>query len=145
MQIDLTKEQYRHMLDMLCLGEWTANGVRLYEDRLTCYDDMLRTFCAHAEAFGFGDLVSYDAEAAAYYPNDAYEQEMRPIVDQYNNAVFWQELVNRMAAKEALQAGYGFLSEEAYTRAKSQAELAYEQEFKQNGLRHVQVAKPKND
>lgn len=145
MQIDLTKEQYRHMLDMLYLGEWTANGVRLYEQRLTDYDDMLRTFCAKAEEFGCGDLVSYDAEQDGYYPNDAYEQEMRPIVDQYNNATFWQELVNRMAAKEALEAGYGFLSEEAYTRAKSQAELSYEQEFKTNGLRHVQVVKPGAD
>lgn len=141
MQIDLTKEQYRQLLDMLYLGEWTANGVRLYEQRLTGYDDMLRMFCAKAEEFGCGDLVSYDTEQQGYYPNEAYEQEMRPIVEQYNNAAFWQELISRMAAKEALEAGYGFLSEEAYAQAKSQAESSYEQEFKTNGLRHVQVVK----
>ncbi|WP_144036104.1 hypothetical protein [Sporosarcina koreensis] len=142
MQIELTKEQYRHMLDMLFLGEWTASSARLQEKRLSDYDGILQTFCAKAAEFGCGDLVTYDAEQGGYYPNGIYEEEMRPIEDRHKEVVFWQELVNRMAAKESLQEGYGFMSEKAYMHAKSQAESAYKQEFKTYGLRHVQVVKP---
>jgi hypothetical protein len=106
MNIEISKKEYRTLLDVLHIADWvlhahkTEEGLETEEFRL-----LEQKFLSLAEDMGFGHFVEYDPDMKKYFPTGEYEETssvMEAIVD-YDNESFWEELTERLATRDLIQ------------------------------------------
>ncbi|WEG13441.1 hypothetical protein PU629_03470 [Pullulanibacillus sp. KACC 23026] len=139
MKLNITNKQYKHLLDLIYLGEWTANSGRVDDDRIKVYDDLFNYFFSFANDFGYDDQVTYDKKLDAYFPTQEFEERLQPLIDFNDNEVFWNELPTRLAKRDIKQSGETFETTEDYLRKLFEIEGYYEDEFEENGLKNLRV------
>ncbi|MCM3756332.1 hypothetical protein M3197_02415 [Sporosarcina aquimarina] len=141
MKINFTKKQYKHLLDLVYLGEWTANSAKDYDERDSEYDAFFQYICSFAKDFGVQDLVPFDKEMDAHFPTQEYEQRLQPIIDENDNEVFWQELSSRLAKRDLAKEGKTYATQDEAMMKYFEVEGEYEKEFEENGLSNLELRK----
>ena len=90
MQIDLTKKEFRRLLDMVYIGNWILNSTR-GDDRFTDYDDLESKLFALCREQGMGTLVERfqgaDVPSRAFSDGGIHEAIM-----DYEDTVFYEIL-----------------------------------------------------
>lgn len=139
MNIELTKEQYLKLLELVYLGEWMANSYRRKEDFNEAYDEIMQYILSFAKDLDL-DLVDYDEEGNYYFTTRKFEESLSQTIDEYDNNTFWLELANRLAERDLLReiGPVNELSDQHYGR-KLELEEKYLQEFERNGLKNLQL------
>lgn len=99
-----------------------------------------------AKEFGYEELIEFDDEFNEYMPTRAYENsEVNDYIDAYEDKVFWEELVVRMARRQALNElgdeNPDMTSAELRQR-QIELEEYYEDEFIENGIYHLKWIRP---
>ncbi|NLT40792.1 MAG: hypothetical protein GXX89_10100 [Clostridiales bacterium] len=131
MKIELTKKQFRRLLDMVYIGNWVLNSTR-GEDRFKDYDDvesLLFSFCEEA-----GMAALYENTGGVAAPSKAFvEGGIHDAIMDYEDAVFYEilaeELARRDMSREALpQDDYDELMDRMND---------YIAEFEQNGTENL--------
>jgi len=106
MNIEISKKEYRTLLDVLHIADWVLHAYKTEEGPETEEFRVLeQKFLSLAEDMGFGHFVEYDAEMKKYFPTGEYEETssvMDAIVD-YDNECFWDELTERLATRDLIQ------------------------------------------
>ncbi len=141
MKINITKKQYKQLLDLAYLGEWQANSARLVQDRITELDDIVQYIYSFAKDFGFDDQIEYEKKYDTYFPTAEFEERLQPIIDHNDNDVFWNELVNRLAKRDIKESEETFESNDAYVRKLFELEGRYEEEFEEHALKKLRIQK----
>jgi len=68
MKIDLTKEEYRNLIDMLYIADWVITSQQSETDpELDRYQQLRNKLYALAEKAGLGNLIEFDSELKNYY------------------------------------------------------------------------------
>lgn len=146
MKIECTKEEFKALLDLVCAGNLLINGTKSKEERVQMYADMEQKIFAMAKEFGFEELITYDEEFKEYMPTHEYEEDtFNEYIDEYDTAVFWDELVMRLARRDALN--YAGEVNPDVTKAElkviqTDLEEKYEEEIAENGIMYFKVVKP---
>ena len=115
MKINFTKKEYAALLDLITMGDWMAHAHTAgpkNEDTKT-HRDVLQKIFSHAKDFHCEDKIEYVKSLNSYYGTKAFEEESfhRQLIENYDEETFWEELINRLAEKDAItEAG----SKEAY-------------------------------
>ena len=98
MQIDLTKKEFRRLLDMVYIGNWILNSTR-GDDRFADYDDVESKLFALCREAGMPALVEKwegaDVPSRAFADGGIHEA----IVD-YEDTVFYEILAEELARRE---------------------------------------------
>ena len=90
MQIDLTKQEFRSLLDLVYIGNWVLNSIR-GDDRFQVYDDLESKLFALCRSNGMKVLVQ-DWEGIPV-PSKAYaEGGIHEAIAFYEDNVFYQIL-----------------------------------------------------
>lgn len=145
MKIECTKEEFKTLMDLVYAGNLLINGIRSKEERVQEYSDMEQTMYKMAASFGLENLVEYSEEFKEYMPTHEYEEDtFNDYIDEYDTSVFWDELVMRLARRDALN--YAGDVDQNITRAalkQMQLELEekYEEEIEANGLMNLKIVK----
>ena len=141
MNVSLTEREYRLLLDMLLAADWVVHGHRQEEPpEAEPYRMVVQKFLSLAADFGHGDLVEIDAENNQYRPTAKLERETGAwrLLDEYDDLLFWEELVARLAERDVGQMpGKGdvsSMSHEEYDRLSRPLEEKYAGEFFEHGL-----------
>jgi hypothetical protein len=146
MKIDITKKEYRTLLDVFHLADWVLHAYKTEEGPETEeYRALEQKILSLAADMGFEPLVEFDAETGKYFPTREYEDTssvMDAIVD-YDNECFWDELIDRLAYRDLiLQEGkdkvLGMDFEERFVKTEALREK-YSDEFYRNGLSRVVI------
>ncbi|MCL6631205.1 MAG: hypothetical protein K6T63_01110 [Alicyclobacillus herbarius] len=142
MQIDLTPEQYRHLVTLMFLGEWVINGLPP-ERRPQQLQEVADYIYTLAEEFGASDWIGYCEDCGAWHPNQSMEETLLPIVDEYDEETFWDVLAHHLAYRDVMlgadpDAELTPALEMRLWRRKEQ----YQQEFDKHGLDHVRLVFP---
>lgn len=146
MKIEITKEEYRALLDVFHIADWVFHAYKTEEGSETEeYRNLEQKFLSLAKEMGFEPLVEFDAETGKYYPTREYEDTsavMDAIVD-YDNECFWDELIERLASRDLiLQEGRDKVVamdfEERLVKTGALREK-YSEEFCRNGLSRVVI------
>ena len=146
MKIDITKKEYRALLDVFHLADWVLHAYKTEEGPETEeFRNLEQKFLALAKEMGFEHFVEYDADMKKYFPTHEYEETssvMDVIVD-YDNESFWDELTERLAYRDLiLQEGkdkvLGMDFEERFAKTEVLREK-YSDEFYRNGLNRVVI------
>ena len=146
MKIDITKKEYRALLDVFHLADWVLHAYKTEEGPETEeYRALEQKILSLAAEMGFGQLVEFDDETGKYFPTREYEDTssvMDAIVD-YDNECFWDELIERLASRDLiLQEGKDKVLamdfEERSVKTEALREK-YSDEFYKNGLSRMVI------
>ncbi len=149
MEIKCTKEEYKVLLDLVYAGNLMLNGMREQEDRIAHYHEMEQFIFGMAKEQGYEDLIAYDNEYNEYMPTHTYENsEFVAYIDAYEDRLFWEELVVRMARRQALNElgdeNPDMTSAELRNR-QIELEAYYEDQFIESGIYHLKWIKPEEE
>ena len=133
MQLDLTSQEFRLLLDMAYVGNWVLNSTR-GEDRFTPYDDIEAKLFAHSIPAGMPELLEVHPDGVS--PSRAYvEGGIHEAIMDYEDAVFFEILAEELARRDMNNQVIGH---------ENLGELAgrvdeYIAEFEQNGMDNISL------
>ena len=98
MKLELTKKQYRRLLDMVYIGNWVLNSTR-GEDRIPDYDEVESLLFGRAALEGMPSLAElYRGEIV---PSRAFvEGGIHEAIIEYENNVFFEILAEDLARRD---------------------------------------------
>ena len=131
MQIDLTNKEFRHLLDLVYIGNWVLNSTR-GEDRFAPYDDLESKLFAQSRENGMGVLVEkwngIDVPSKAYCDGGSPEA-----IAFYEDNVFYEILAEELSRRDMQ---YAEINEENYDEIVGRMNQ-YMREFQASGLDHL--------
>ena len=131
MQIDLTNKEFRHLLDLVYIGNWVLNSTR-GEDRFAPYDDLESKLFALSRENGMGVLVEkwngIDVPSKAYCDGGIHEA-----IAFYEDNVFYEILAEELSRRDMQ---YAEINEENYDEIVGRMNQ-YMREFQASGLDHL--------
>jgi hypothetical protein len=148
MKIEITKEEYRVLLDVFHIADWVLHSHKMEEGMETeKYRNLEQKFFSYAQKMGFADLVEYDPEMKEYFPTREYDENndvMQAIVE-YDNETFWEELTERLAMRDLIvQEGkekvMAMDDDERLVKTEKLREK-YGTEFEQHGISRISIKK----
>lgn len=146
MKVNITKKEYRTLLDILGIAGWVLHAHREEDAARTAeYRQLEQKLYALAADFGCEDLIVHDEEEDQYFPTADYEEEgpVLKFIDGYNDETFWRELVERLAMRDVLssigQKEFHAMSVEERMNKLDTAIGVYEEEFAKNGLNRLEI------
>ena len=133
MQLELSKKEFRRLLDMAYIGNWILNSTR-GEDRFRDYDHVESRLFEKARQEGMNILAeTYMGEAV---PSRAFvEGGIHEAIMEYENNVFFDILAEDLARRDMNDAP---IDENNYAELTRRIE-AYINEFEENGTDNILV------
>ena len=131
MQIDLTNKEFRHLLDMVYIGNWVLNSTR-GNDRFADYDDL------ESKLFGLcrGTRMRILTEDwnGIPIPSKAYaEGGIHEAIAYYEDNVFYEILAEELSRRDM---AYPEITDDNYDEIVGRME-GYMQEFQASGVDHL--------
>jgi len=147
MKIEFTREEYKCLLDMLCIAEWVLNAHKVEDDpRTEVYGKLEQKIYSYAKDMGFKDLIEYATDHGKYYPTRKYEEagSAMEFIEEFENETFWDELISRLADRDLIRQVGGVenlskLSFEERIEKTLPLEEKYSSEFEERGLDGISV------
>ena len=133
MELELTRKQFRRLLDMVYIGNWILNSTR-GEDRFKDYDEVESLLFGKAAAEGMPALAElYQGEVV---PSRAFvEGGIHEAIMEYENNVFFDILAEDLARRDMDDAP---IDESNYDELTSRID-AYIAEFEEHGTDNILV------
>lgn len=131
MQIDLTTKEFRHLLDMVYIGNWVLNSTR-GDDRFRAYDDL------ESKLFSLCHFHKMDVLAENWngtsIPSKAYvEGGIHEAIAFYEDNVFYEILAEELSRRDM---AYPEINEDNYDEIISRMER-YMSEFQISGVDYL--------
>lgn len=131
MQIELSKKEFRRLLDLVYIGNWIMNSTR-GDDRFKDYDDIESKMFSVCRKVGMGTLVE-DWEGAPV-PSQAYmEGGIHEVITYYEDNVFFEILAEELSRRDM---DYPDITSENYDEIIERIDT-YMDEFQASGLDHL--------
>lgn len=133
MQIELTKKEFRRLLDLVYIGNWILNSTR-GEDRIPDYDDVESKLFALCRNTPMRALV--ETWNGIPVPSQAFaEGGIHEAIADYEDTVFFDILAEELARRDM---EYAPISKENYDELISRMEN-YIEEFEAHGAENISV------
>jgi len=133
MQIELTKQEFRLLLDLVYTGNWMLNSTR-GGDRFTGYDNLEAKIFAHCLKAGMHTLLEIHKDGVA--PSRAYvEGGIHEAIMDYEDTVFFEILAEEMARRDMDQEHVSPDDFHEFTKRMDE----YIAEFEQNGMDNISL------
>ena len=133
MQIDLTTKEFRHLLDMVYIGNWILNSLR-GDDRFAPYDDLeskLFSLCRQHKM----EVLTEDWNGTPV-PSKAYvEGGIHEAIAFYEDNVFYEILAEELSRRDM---DYPEISEENYEEIVRRMDR-YMNEFQLSGVDRLKL------
>jgi hypothetical protein len=144
MKINLTKKEYRILLELVCTADWVLHAFETEErDETQPHRDLQEKLFSLAKEFGCGDLIVYDRQLGQHFPTATFEEFLQEYIEDYENESFWDELVHRLAMRDLLREvgedGYAHLDAEERIARLAPHEQKYADEVDAFGLDRIVI------
>ena len=144
MELNLNRGQYEKLLELVYLGNWLINAYRT-DDYLEDYADIVSLVFSQVEKAGLEDKAVKDELGDRYLPSFDFEESLHDYISEYDSCCFWEELINRLAEREALKE-FGSLPLDKidlneFLERKNKYLRVYEQEVEESGLKNFELIK----
>lgn len=144
MKINFTKKQYEDLVKLVYLGTWMVNAHRT-DDRVEKYEELEQYILSFYKDFGMENFILFDEELKRFFPTKEFEEEtdVEQYIDEYNNDIFWEELIDRLARRDFIRA-YGeenllkMTWEERFEKEQPFIDK-YDEEFEKNGIENLDI------
>ena len=126
MQLELSKKEFRRLLDMAYIGNWILNSTR-GEDRFADYDNL------ESKIFALSPALSEEWNGTVV-PSQAYtEGGIHEAIAYYEDNVFYEILAEELSRRDM---DYPEITEDNYDEIVSRMDR-YMSEFQLSGVQHL--------
>lgn len=133
MQIELSKQEFRSLLDLVYIGNWVLNSTR-GNDRFQVYDDLESKLFSLCRSNGMKVLV--EKWEGVDIPSRAYaEGGIHEAIAFYEDNVFYEILAEELSRRDM---DYAEITEENYDEIMGRMRT-YMDEFQLSGLDHLKL------
>lgn len=143
MKINLTKKQYRLLIDLIYAGNWIVNSTKNAKELNKEYEDLVQYIYSFYKDYDLENVVEYDEKYERYFETRDYEEsEISDFIEEYDDYTFWQKLESMLAKRDAVKEFDGKVTENNYEeilKRTFELEEKYENEFVENGLENINV------
>jgi hypothetical protein len=134
MRLELSKEQYKCLLEVMFAGAWLLNAWRERGQLLQNYEDVCQHLFSFHGAFDAQDAVDYDEKRKEFFLAGALETKLLEYIDQYNEHNFTEEFIIKMIKKKFNECGEGLTVSE-----KVQIEEEYGEAIRRHGINSLSL------
>ncbi len=149
MNIDLTEQEYKLLLNMVYMADWVLHAhsdTEEHEDTKG-YSELHDKLLSYAKNTALKNLVKFDKKLKKHYETAIFEEESPALeyIEEFEDDTFWSELISRLSKRDAmlqLKANnlHDVETEELFT-AISNAEQVWSKEFEAYGLDRIRTNK----
>jgi hypothetical protein len=144
MKLNLTKDEYRLLLDLVYLGDWmvSAHDEKIDAKEPSKYEALVQKVLSCASETEFATLVERSADDGKFYTTRQFEEDgVMNIIYEYDEESFWMELIDRLAERDirAAQPDGHLPPFKEYLELAGPIEEKYAQEFESHGLQRLQL------
>ncbi len=143
MRIELSKAQFRTLVELVFLGDWIANAARIPgEDEVRRFSSLKQHIYTLAHQSGLRNFVEYDPRLRRFFPTNTLHDRLEEIIDEYDDETLWQELQFRLAARDLRDVhGDAVDSMSPEERISKEEPLLdrYQTEFEEHGMERLRI------
>ncbi len=147
MNIDISKKEYRDLLDVLHMADWVMHAHETEKPLGTeNYDKIIQKFYALAKDMGQEHLIEYDPKLKEYFPTRELDDstESWDFIEDFTDDTFWDELIHRLTDRDVARKvrGYEQMSKLNMTERfahEGPVLERYSHEFEENGLDRLEI------
>jgi hypothetical protein len=147
MKIEISKEEYRALLDVLHIAEWVIQAHKSEKDpRAEPFDRIIQKFYALAGTMGLERLIRYEPGAKQYVLTKQFDDATKSweLIDEFIDDIFWDELAHRLAERDAARTIGGYeqldrLGRQERTSLEGPVLDRYQRELDDNGLERLEI------
>jgi hypothetical protein len=147
MNIEISTKEYRDLLDILHIADVVMSGHRREEDmRTERHRALIQKLYALVRGEGLDQLISYNESMNKYVPTSDFEQStlVHTVIDEFGDHLFWDELINRLSIRDAVQIAGGIdrlnaMSDSDRQHLEGPIRQRYIEEFAMNGVANLEV------
>lgn len=107
MKIDITKKEYRLLLEILHMADWVMHAHENNErDDTAAYDQVMQKLMSYAKEMDCEDWINCQKVDGSYSVTFKMEQESMAtqFIEEFENDSFWEELIARLSDRDVLKA-----------------------------------------
>jgi hypothetical protein len=147
MKIEISKGEYKVLLQILEMADWVLTAHKTKEDvRHKPYRRLEQKIFALAEVMGYGSYIEYSKTLQEYLPTRKYEDTCSAMrfIEEFENDSFWDELIDRLAERDAIrevgEPGFKALKIADRIMKVEEHKAKYFDEFEKHGLDRIIIA-----
>ena len=148
MKIEISKGEYKTLLQIFELADWVLTAHKTEEDkRHKLFHKLEQKLFSLADGMGYGSLIEYSKELREYFPTRKYEDtcSVMEFIEEFEDDSFWDELIDRLAMRDTIrevgEVEFKALEiSERITLVESHKDI-YWDEFEAHGLSRMYIAK----
>ncbi len=144
MKINITKKQYRELLEMSYAARWMVEAFAI--DSSERFLESEQFLLSMAKDFGLKELVEEDGEQFYHSAEFLDQTKIQELIENYNNTLFWDELAVRLGQRDTLKKlspeRAALLTPEDLEESSAAAIERYATEFEEHQLSNIVL---KND
>ena len=96
--ISFTKVQYRSLLKLIYLGEWMHEAHQEAESKDV--KEVVQLIFSRTKEADTENMIEYAENLKMFFPTKNMEEIIHLLVDDYDEHVFWEELVDELAFRD---------------------------------------------
>ena len=136
MQLELTKKEFRRLLDLVYIGNWILNSTR-EDDRIPDYDELESKLFGKCRELNMPGLA--EAWNGTVIPSRAFEEGgIHEAIMDYEDTVFFEILAEELARRDM---NYEPIGKENYDELVERMN-AYIAEFEEHGTDNILIESP---
>lgn len=145
MKIEINKEEYRALLDMLSIADWIMNAHEAKADsQPSAHEALKKKLFSYSTEMDATDIIQFSKEHNDYYETKDYEEHiLDTFVTSYEDEFFWEELASRLAERDYVNkiGAANYSKMEPMTRMSAVLELEdrYLNEFSEYGIDYLKI------
>lgn len=138
-----TREQFKSLLKLVSTATWVVNAFR--DEIINEFEELEQYLYSLAQKGGLSNLIDYDEDTNSLIPSEEFENEIQEYLEEYNDEIFWQTLITRLAIRD-LEREFG---KDAVGRMGMEERIKkinpifnkYAEEFSENGIENLELKK----
>lgn len=145
MKVNFTKKEYLLLLDMLYLSDWVMHSFELNNEK-NGYNDLHQKILSLYREMGVEDKIEYMPKMNEYVEADDYSEKLNEkFIEPYEEELFWQELIIRLAKRDLInKIGLDKFEKMDWLARSSlidECKEVYQKEFETSGLNNLLLIK----
>ena len=147
MNIEISADEFRILLDILHIADVVMSGHRREEDKRTVsHRALIQKLYALSTGEGAEPLISYNESVHSYIPTPEFEASTmaHKVVDEFADHLFWDGLISRLSFRDAAEIAGGknrlnAMSDRDRQEAEGPIRQRYIEEFSKHGVDNLAV------
>ncbi|AUH73012.1 hypothetical protein [Legionella sainthelensi] len=145
MKVNITKKEYRTLLDMLYIADWVLHSSTIKETKQNEYEALKQKFLSYFKEMEADEQIEFSQEFNEHFEKTQYEELLNEkFIEPYEQKLFWDELIHRLSERDVIDAmgveQYKKLEPMERMKKVEEVKAQYANEFKKHGVKHLKLS-----